>query len=408
MIIRLREVDMTSVLIIMATLGMGGAEKSLITFLNSINENYLKEKRISIDILTAEEESPLAKQIPNFINILECPLDFKIYALQRKQALIYIKNKAKVNIWKTWYDLRCRLCRKKISQNEKYWEANKRYIKEYEKEYDVCFAYMNGTTTYYAIDKVKAKEKIIWVHNDYKKLNYTDSFQRRFFLSAQSVVTISDICVKSIIETFPETKGKVYKIENIFPATLVRKQADEFYPSEYLSIKKVKLISIGRLNVQKGFDIGIQTIKILKERGYDVVWFILGEGELRNELENTIKKNDLSNNIRLIGIRSNPYPYLKNADIFFQPSRYEGKSITLDEAKILCKPIVVSNYPTVGDSIINGVNGTVVDLEPNKMANAIRELIEDEAQRTHYIKYLREHENGNSQEIVKYYELMQG
>lgn len=99
---------------------------------------------------------------------------------------------------------------------------------------------------------------------------------------------------------------------------------------------------------------------------------------------------------------------MKNADIFFQPSRYEGKSITLDEAKILCKPIVVSNYPTVGDSIINGVNGTVVDLEPNKMANAIRELIEDEAQRTHYIKYLREHENGNSQEIVKYYELMQG
>lgn len=112
--------------------------------------------------------------------------------------------------------------------------------------------------------------------------------------------------------------------------------------------------------------------------------------------------------IHLIGIRKNPYPYIKNADIFFQPSRYEGKSITLDEAKILEKPIVVSNYSTVYDSITSGVNGTICDLSPDGLEYGLQEMISNSDLRNRYIDMLRRAEKGNEYEIKKYVALMLG
>lgn len=397
---------MRKVLIVMNTLGMGGAEKSLISMLNTIDTNFLKKNDISIDFLIADASGVLYKQIPSYINIIKCPYLYRVLASPKENALKHSRIKADVYALKGIWKVSSSLLREKLFEMEKYWKANRKFIPNFKGEYDICFAYMNGMTTYYVIDKVNAKKKFVWVHNDYNKLTCTDDFNRFYFEKASGIITISQICVNSIIEHFPDIRDKVRMIENITPFKLIEEQSGEFFPPEYVHESATRIISIGRLSTQKGFDIGINAAKILADQGYQFNWYIIGIGEEKGNLEAELLKNGLNDMVHMIGIRENPYPYIKYADIFFQPSRFEGKSITLDEAKILAKPIVVSNYETVFDSIENGVNGLICDLNPKALAEGIALLMDNKEVAENLRKKLQLSENGNDLEIQKYYDLM--
>ena len=165
--------------------------------------------------------------------------------------------------------------------------------------------------------------------------------------------------------------------------------------------KRFKIVSIGRLTEQKGFDFAIDAAKILTEKGFKFCWYILGEGPLRKSLETQIKLNGVSDYIRLLGIRSNPYPYIKYADIFVMPSRYEGKSIALDEAKVLCKPIVVTNYPSVNDAIIDGQNGMIVDIDAESIAKGILALYNNDILKSLFVNNLKIEDNSNEHRVVE-------
>ena len=163
----------------------------------------------------------------------------------------------------------------------------------------------------------------------------------------------------------------------------------------------MNLLSVGRLGEQKGFDLAIKSAKVLKDRGVNFIWIILGEGPDRKKLQEQIDADDLNNNVKMIGIRSNPYVYIKKCDIFVQTSRFEGKSIVLDEAKIFCKPIVVTNYPTVGDSIVDGQNGLIVEMDECSIADGIQRLLENTTLAESFVSELRKAE-GNEKELNRY------
>jgi glycosyltransferase involved in cell wall biosynthesis len=397
---------MKKVLIVMATLYMGGAEKSLISLLNTMDPQYLAEQRINIYLLTADSKSGLMKLIPEFVNVIECPTSFRTFALSKSRALSYSKIKLDVYIRKVMWSLSSKSTRSNLTKNELYWLSNKKFISNLPGEYDVCLAYMNGTSTYYAIDRVNAKKKFVWMHNEYGKLVYTDEYQKKYFDAADAVVTISERCVESILEHFPDLKDKVKMVENISVASLIFKQSEEYFPEEYYGYDGIKILSVGRLHEQKGFDIGLDSMKILKDMDINFRWYIVGEGDERSNLQKRILELGLQDYVYLLGLRENPYPYIKNADIFFQPSRFEGKSITLDESKILARPIVVSSYNTVYDSIKDGFNGLICELNHQSLAEGIKQLIENDFLRGTFTNNLKKNEYGNIEEVLKYYELM--
>ena len=181
--------------------------------------------------------------------------------------------------------------------------------------------------------------------------------------------------------------------------------SEDFYPREY-NRDDIKILSIGRLNHQKGFDIAIESAKYLYERGYRFKWYIIGDGILENNLKNLIEKNNMQDNVFLIGTRENPYPYIKNCDIFAQTSRFEGKSISLDEAKILSKPILVTNYSTAKDQIINNKEGIIVDMSEKAIAEGLEILINDIEKRIELSEYLSRFEYGNKDLIDLYYKVI--
>jgi glycosyltransferase involved in cell wall biosynthesis len=160
-------------------------------------------------------------------------------------------------------------------------------------------------------------------------------------------------------------------------ADYVERRAELFYPEEYNAAKGLKLLSVGRLTEQKGFDMALDAAAILKNNGVDFCWFIIGKGHLQDALQKQIDTLGLNDNVKLLGQRTNPYPYIKNADIFLQPYRFEGKSIVLTEAKLLCKPIIATRYATVSDLITDGIDGILADMNGNSIAAAAEKFSAD-------------------------------
>ena len=165
------------------------------------------------------------------------------------------------------------------------------------------------------------------------------------------------------------------------------------------------LISVGRLTNAKGYDMAIESCKKLVEKGYDIRWNIIGDGEERTNLEQRIKKNNLEDRFILLGIKENPYPYVRNADIYVQTSRFEGKSIAIDEAKILNKPILITNFSTAKDQISNGEDGLIVDMNVDSIVKGLEKLINDTDLRNKLTKNLSKEQLGTENEINKLYNL---
>lgn len=390
---------MKRLLFVIPGLYSGGAEKSLINLLNLMD--YTK---YDVDLLLFKNEGLFLGQVPDKVKLISIPDSLKYSYSSMDKTVFKNMDSFKAAVVRVFGTSFCRI-RYKDSEKQMRWKYFYSHsIKELSGYYDVALAYLHGEASYYVIDKVSAGKKYIWVHNDYAKIAGDDSFFKEYFARANGVITISKQCIEILKESFPELKHKFYMLPNLTSSVLLKKMAKEYIPKEYIKDIPI-LLSIGRLNIQKGFDYAIEAAAILKERGYKFVWYILGKGEMEAQLRNQIEKKGVSDCFELLGMRENPYPYIQYCDVVVQPSRFEGKSVVIDEAKILAKPIVVTNYATVRDQVVDGKEGIVVDITPENIALGIMKMLDSAELREKVSYYLSQMNYDNASEIKLYYEL---
>ena len=272
-------------------------------------------------------------------------------------------------------------------------------------EYDLAISFLMPHN--YVIKKVKAKKKLGWIHTDYSTV-YVD-VQRELPVWGQLdyIASISDEVGEKFVETFPALKDKIIPIENILSSTFIRQRAEEDTISLGSNPSTTKLLTIGRYSPPKKMEEIPAICRRIVDAGIDVQWFIIGFGstEIEQEVLDNAKLEGMSDRVRLLGKKENPYPYIKACDIYVQPSRYEGKSITVREAQILCKPVIVTNYPTASSQIHDGVDGIIVPMEVDACAQEMVEFIRDKEKQKRIVVYLKAHDYGNENEIDKIYQL---
>ena len=393
---------MKRILIVIQDMESGGGQKSLLSFLKCL-ENSGKVEQYQIDLIVAKPTGIFYTQIPSSIHLCSTPKELMWLGsplgdrvLKNSFSIKGLCGKAKWIIGK-----RIKLFSSDLNEEQKLWTCWKKLIPQNKNRYDIAISYMNGFPNYYVMDKVCAQKKVLWIHNEYQKLRYNVEFDRPYYESCDRIITISQKCLESFVEVFPTLKNKISILENITIKKDILNLGNDGVAVEFEEQNRVKLLSVGRLGAQKGFDLAIKSAKVLKDRGVDFIWIILGEGPDRKKLQEQIDADEINNNVKLIGIRSNPYVYIKKCDIFVQTSRFEGKSIVLDEAKIFCKPIVVTNYPTVGDSIVDGQNGLIVEMDECSIADGIQRLLENTILAESFVSELRKAE-GNEKELNRY------
>jgi len=274
--------------------------------------------------------------------------------------------------------------------------------------YDLIVDYGGQQLLYYMVNKLSATKKVSFFHSDYSKWSFYYNADKKYYPLVDHIFTISQTCVDSLKHFFPNCTDRVSIMENISSPTIIRQQSLESIGEFKVQVDQMKangntiLCTIGHICRGKGFDFAIEASDILKRNGIHFKWIFIGK-VLEENLLKLIADKKLDDNILLVGIQSNPYPYIGISDIVVHPSRFEGKSIALDEAKILCKPIVVTNFSTVGDQFENGKNGTICEMSGKAVANAIIELINDSSLQDSYRMYLESHIIDNSSEVNKLY-----
>lgn len=393
-----------NLLFVIPSLSAGGGEKSLVNLLSQINYDLY-----NVDLFMLNQEGIFMEFLPKQVNVLSLPGTYKLFSLplfnstwkllqSRKLSLIYhriiftIKNKYIADV-------------SKREQNT--WKQLSRSIDKFEKKYDAAIGFLEKTSTYLCIDKVDARQKIGWVHIDYDKLGMDPEFDFPYFKKLSRIVTVSEECANIFMKRFPCQKEKVDIIYNIVSPAIINKMANQKLEDCYFKKGgEIIILTIGRLHDQKGLDIAIRACKGLLEKGHKIKWYVIGEGDERENLTNLIEESGIGEHFKLLGLKSNPYPYLKHADIYVQSSRFEGKSIAIDEAKILNKPIVVTDFSTAKDQIENNVNGLIIDMDSDALVRGIETLIMDPSLRNTFIQNLKKEKLGTEDEINKLYKII--
>ena len=276
-----------------------------------------------------------------------------------------------------------------------------------DESFDLIVDYNGQQNLYYMVDKLNGKQKITFFHSDYRKWRYYEKADRKYFGKVDGIYTISEECVSALKEVFPEYTDKFHLMENITSPSLINKLADELIePALTKQQHDFIIASLGYVSIGKGSELAVQVAKKLKEVGISFEWWFIGGVTNDWDYQGFVKKNGLEDNVKFLGVKANPYPYLKRADLYVHLSKFEGKSIALDEVKVLCKPIVVTNFSTVHDQFKDRVNASICEMTVEDATDKITELIHNTNLRQSYTDYLKQHIVDNSNEIEKLYSLL--
>ena len=392
------------ILISMHYLELGGAETALIGMLQSMDYS-----RYEVDLFLHSHRGEMMQFIPKEVNLLP---EIQEYAMIEKPMLEALRKgcfRIVLARLKARWQYKRYLKRKGLTDSAAIFQYVGNAVTpvlpslEYLGEYDLAVSFLNPHNI--VRDKVKAKKKICWIHTDYTRIDVNAELELPVWASYDHVMSISPDVTKTFLKVFPSLGGKIVEMENILPTDFVRCRAEEFDASEELLRDCVKILSIGRFSEAKNFDNVPDICRRVLESGIDLRWFLIGYGD-EETIRRKIQETGMEQHVIILGKRSNPYPYIKACDIYAQPSRYEGKSVTVREAQMLCKPVVITDYPTAKSQIKHGVDGVIVPLDNESCANGMADFILNHQLQQQIVEYLQTHDYGNMNEIEKLYKLI--
>lgn len=389
-------------LIVNESLTLAGGEKSLIALLSNLDPELYE-----MDLQLFKYGGELDAFIPNYVNVLP-PFQYSEFAsksLLNNVLNIFKRNHFRYLKSKITYSIGLR--KKSYNNPEKaqvYWEAVSNSIESSKTIYDFAIAYAQGVPTFYVIDKVKAANKIAWVNVNVKFPEKNKEFNYSYYSQFDKIVCVSDGTETHFSALYPNLKDKLITIYDLLDYKSIIKMAD-LYKTNFES-STFNILTVARLNLsQKGYDITLETCKILRDKGKKFHWYAIGEGSYRKNMEEYLKDNNLNDYFTFLGTTANPYPYFKAADLYVQTSRHEGFGLSIAEARLLNVPVVTTRFDTVFMQMINNKNGLVTDMNAQAVADAIERLMEDKALYKSIVAYLRQEMKENN-EPVKQFNLM--
>ncbi len=366
-----------NILFVCEDMTIGGVQRTLVTLLKNLDYTEYRAT-----LMLAHEKGPLLREIPEQVERIPAPEllsrprfkkntvyeDCRMMLKQPRQLTRFIKSG--MVAWKAnarearenyWTDVYPRMAGEKLPSYE----------------FDVAIAYYDGMglVNQFVMDSVVSPLKMTWIHGDYRIFGTHSDIERKYIARFDKIITVSDLCKKVLDEEFTEHREKIFVMENLIDRKEIFEKAREKVDPACKG--DIHFVSVSRLTKEKGFMLALEAFHKVLQEGLNITWEIVGDGPEASALKAYICENNMEQHVHLLGGQNNPYPYLTRADVFFHPSTDEGKSVSVEEAKIFEKPILVAAYPTVKDQIIDGVTGMVAAIDRDSLAQGIREMAAD-------------------------------
>lgn len=389
---------------------LGGAETSLIGLLQALDP-----QKVDVDLFVYSHEGDMMKLIPSYVNLLP---ENSVWSMIEKPLTTVLKK----GYWKMFM---ARM-RAKYRMNQ--------YVKQYHPKdgsaiigfvgdevskilphlhhlgtYDLAISFLRFHE--FVLDHVTAKRKVCWIHTDYSQIDVCAELELPVWSAYDHVISISGDVTRTFLQVFPSLKDKIVEIENILSPDYVRQRSLLISPEDIQKEMPVhgdciNLLTIGRFSEAKKLDEIPAICRGIIEVGVNVRWYIIGYGGSDDYIRREIDREGMQEHVFLLGKKENPYPYIKACDWYVQPSRYEGKSVVVREAQMLCKPVIVTNYPTAPSQIQQGVDGVIVPMEIPGCVTKMVETLKDDTLKCSIVEYLETHDYGNMGEVEKVYKIM--
>lgn len=375
------------ILFFIESLQCGGAEKSLVSLLQSLDYDA-----VDVDLMTLTDKGLFKQYVPEKVNIIRMPVNHNLAARMGEAA----------------YSLAWRVFQKAAiprHYSELKWSLTYKSYSPLKRHYDVAVAYQQGLPTFYVAQRVNADKKIAWINIDLEHAGYRKNFVNRFYESYDNLVAVSQQLHDTLDNTGFVDRTKLVTIYDIVNEGLVRKMACS--PLDTFSDNpKLRIVTVGRLARQKNYPLAVKAAKILSDKGLDFEWVFVGDGPERGVVESAIRENALGDKVKLAGEQPNPYPFMMSADMYVHTASFEGFGLTIAEAKIIGLPVVSTNFRIVHDQITDGENGLICEMTPESVAENILRLVSDDALRDKIVKNIsHEHNTTSVTEVEKFYKL---
>lgn len=369
---------MKRVLLVINTLGRAGAERAMMELLKRLDS---REYEISLYVLMGQGE--LIDELPPYVKLLNT--SFSRSSVLKKEGrgrlaktvlAAFFRNGSWIA--KLGYIVKifgAMVKSRRIQVDKLLWRIVSYGSPRFKESFDLAIAWLEGGSAYYVADWTRAKKKVAFVHISYENAGYTRSMDRDCWRSFDRIFAVSDEVQEHFNDFYPEYKGKIKVFPNLLDQQRILSMSEEEggFSDDYNGIR---ILTVGRLTYQKGYDIAIDAMKLLKASSFPIRWYVLGEGRERRLLERKIAGLGMEKDFLLLGEVENPYPYYVQADLYVHATRFEGKSIAIQEAQTLGCTIVASDCNGNREQIENHVDGILCKLTPQSIAAAIIDLLE--------------------------------
>lgn len=353
------------ILFVIHNIGIGGSMTSMLNLLE-----LLQQQGFEIDLFIMEHSGAFLNRAIKAANLLNEDIILSSVICD-KNKLIKERNLAKLFIRFTFV-----AAHKLIGVEKTYafiyrWRANKLSGK-----YGNVIAFQEGMTTDF-VQYINAQNKIAWIHNDYERfsVNYQTEIMQERYDHFDKIVSVSQASRNSMLSNLNNLEDKVYIIYNTLNSSYITEKSQKFIYDVDKSL--YNFVSIGRFVEQKRFDRIIRASQKLVKSGFKFKWYIIGNGDLFNDINQMIKDESLEDVIILLGAQTNPYPYIKSADYLVISSLYEAQPMVANEGLILDKPVISTAFSSVYEVIDDKKNGIICQNSTDGLYVGIRELLEN-------------------------------
>lgn len=373
---------------------LGGIEKALLSMLSEINKD-----KYDITLFLEEKGGELEESIPSWVNVEYIFDDCKsirqniVISLKKfkiRDAIKFIYSGIRIYILKEEYKIYKDRCSVLSKRKEKY---------------DIAISYHNpiNLSTIYVIDKIKANKKVMWIHTDIKDYINEADYLKNYYYKYDKIFSVSPGGAKSFGKKYPDLNDKIEVFYNRMVKEEVVTRVDN--KNYYNEFKGINILTVGRICYPKAIDLIPEISKKLKDDGYKFKWYCVGWGGIER-IKELIKKYDVEDCFILLGSSKNPYNYMKNCDIYVQPSRYEGYVTTITEVKCFERPIVATNIEGIKEQIVNEKTGILAECSVDELYRGVKKLLDDESLRNKLSVNLSKENIDTRSEINKLYKLI--
>ncbi len=375
-------------LIVAHHLTIGGVQKSLISALKAIDYEkfdvtlYLRKNRTDLLSLVDERVNVIINddnhhyyRKPYAVILQMLILLFKLLGKKEKTEKFNKKLSDSIVKWSMEYE------RKRFFSSEKY---------------DIAISYLEGYTVLFTSECINANKKYFFFRSstdDFHNIHVPiiDNFDKVLALHNNQ---------KELIGTwYPSIKNRIYIIENYTDKDFITAQSKEYIVEK--PKEKLVLCSCGRLAKVKGFDLAVEAAKILKGKDISFLWYFVGDGPERENIDKLIEKYNLQEEIIITGMQKNPYPYMNACDVYVQPSYAESLGNTIVEAHKLYKPVITT--ATLGGKklVEPNINGLVCSISSEGIAQSIETILNNPKLRSSIEQNLKNIDYSEELEIYK-------